>query len=153
MLIRPERPDSFFRTSGSYSDPTQWKVIISMKYRTLLGLSLFTLTTFATAADTLCLQKEQEIQHEIDLAQKHDNQRRVTGLERALTEAKAGCTDEKLKAQHQDKIAELKQKVAERQKELEKEKADGDDSKKIAKRERKLAEAEQKLKEVQAAPY
>ena len=124
-----------------------------MRYRTLLGLSLFTLTTFAHAADSLCLQKEQEIQHEIDLANKHDNQRRVTGLERALTEARAGCTDEKLKAQHQEKIADRKRQVAERQKELVQEKADGDDSKKIAKRERKLVEAQHELKEVEAAPY
>lgn len=124
-----------------------------MKYRTILGLSLLSLTTFAQAADSLCLQKEQDIQHEIDLARQHDNQRRVTGLERALTEARAGCTDDKLKASHQEKLDELQQKVEERQKELNQERADGDDKEKIAKRERKLAEAKRELKEVQAAPY
>ena len=124
-----------------------------MRYRTILGLSLFSLTTFAQAADSLCLQKEQEIQHEIELARQHDNQRRVTGLERALTEARAGCTDDKLKAHHQEKIKEQQQKVAERQKELDQERADGDDKEKIAKRERKLAEAKRELKEAQAAPY
>jgi hypothetical protein len=153
MLTKPVSPKTVYRINGTSCGPTQRKVTISMKTRTLLGLALFSLTTFAHAADSLCLQKEQGIQHEIELAKKHDNQRRVTGLERALTEAKAGCTDEKLKAQHQEKIAAHKQQVVERQKELEKEKADGDDSKKIAKREEKLAEAKHELKEVQAAPY
>ncbi len=123
-----------------------------MKYR-LLGLSLFTLTTFAQAEESLCLQKEQDIQHEIDLARQHDNPRRVTGLERALTEARAGCTDAKLRDNHQAKIKAHQQKVDERQKELDREKADGDDGKKIAKREQKLAEAKHELKEVLAAPY
>ncbi|WP_067704003.1 MULTISPECIES: DUF1090 domain-containing protein [unclassified Erwinia] len=124
-----------------------------MKYRTILGLSLLTLTTFSHAAASLCQQKEQAIQHEIDLARQHDNQRRVNGLERALTEARAGCTDEKLKSLHQEKIKEHQQKVEERQKELDKEKADGDDRKKITRREQKLAEAKRELKEVQAARY
>ena len=132
--------------------PKQWKVKIIMKYR-ILGLSLLTLTSFAQAAESLCLQKEQDIQHEIELARQHDNQRRVTGLERALTEARAGCTDAKLRDNHQAKIKEHQQKVDERQKELDQEKADGDDSKKIAKRERKLAEAKRELKEILAAPY
>lgn len=124
-----------------------------MKYRTILGLSLLSLTTFAQAADSLCQQKEQGIQHEIEIARQHDNQRRVNGLERALTETRAGCTDEKLSKLHQEKIKEHQQKVEERQKELDREKADGNDSKKIAKREEKLAEAKHELKEVQAAPY
>ncbi|MBV4368125.1 DUF1090 domain-containing protein [Erwinia sp. BNK-24-b] len=124
-----------------------------MRYRTILGISLLSLTTFAQAAESLCLQKEQDIQHEIELARQHDNQRRVTGLERALTEARAGCTDDKLKTRHQEKIKEQQQKVEERQKELSQEKADGNDKEKIAKRERKLAEAQRELKEVQAAPY
>lgn len=104
MLTMPVSPKTVYRINGTSCGPTQRKVTISMKTRTLLGLALFSLTTFAHAADSLCLQKEQGIQHEIELAKKHDNQRRVTGLERALTEAKAGCTDEKLKAQHQEKL-------------------------------------------------
>ncbi|MEJ1268722.1 DUF1090 family protein [Pantoea ananatis] len=36
-------------------------------------------------AQSLCQQKEQDIQREIEMAQKHNNQRRVNGLERALT--------------------------------------------------------------------
>lgn len=123
-----------------------------MKHQIILGLSLFTLATFAQA-DTLCEQKVQSIQQEIDMAKKHDNQRRVTGLERALTETRANCSDAGLKEAHQEKIKQLENKVAEREQELKQEKAEGNDTKKIAKREKKLAEAQHELKEEQAAPY
>ncbi|KAB8311863.1 DUF1090 domain-containing protein [Erwinia endophytica] len=124
-----------------------------MKYRTILGLSLLTLSTFSQATSSLCSQKEQDIQHEIEIARQHNNQRRVNGLERALTEVRGGCTDEQLKTRHQEKIKAHQQKVEERQKALEQEKMHGSDREKIAKREKKLAEAKRKLTEVQAASY
>lgn len=139
--------------TGTFQRPKQGKVATTMIYRTILGLGILTLTTFTHAADSLCTQKAQDIQHEIDLARQNDNQRRVNGLERALTEARAGCTDEKLKSLHQAKVKAHHQKVEERQKALDQEKAEGDDSQKIAKREAKLAEARRELREVQAAPY
>ncbi|MCX8958197.1 DUF1090 domain-containing protein [Erwinia psidii] len=124
-----------------------------MKYRTIPGFILLSLSSFSQAADSLCMQKEQDIQHEIAIAHQHNNQRRVNGLERALTQARADCSDEKLKTIHQQKIKQHQQKVAERQKELDQEKAEGNDSKKIAKREEKLAEAKHELQEVLSAPY
>ncbi|WP_034911858.1 DUF1090 domain-containing protein [Erwinia sp. 9145] len=124
-----------------------------MKYRTLLGLSLLVLAPVSQAAGSVCQQKAQDIQHEIDLARQHNNARRVNGLERALTETRADCSDAKLKSLHQEKVKEHQQTVEKRQKELNEEKADGDDRKKIAKREKKLAEAERELKEVRAAHY
>lgn len=123
-----------------------------MKFRYILCSGLFALSGFAQAAESLCMQKEKEIQHEIDLAKQHDNQRRVTGLERALTEARAGCSDAKLTAAHQEKIRQHQQEVAERERDL-KEARDKGDSKKIAKREKKLAEARDELKTLEAAPY
>ncbi|WP_455819744.1 DUF1090 domain-containing protein [Pseudomonas cerasi] len=123
-----------------------------MKHQIIFGISLLTLATFAQA-DTLCQQKENAIQHEIDIAKKHDNQRRVNGLERALTETRANCSDAGLKEAHQEKIKEHEKKVTERERELKQEKAEGNDRDKIAKREKKLAEAHHELKEVQAAPY
>jgi len=105
------------------------------------------------AAQSLCQQKEQDIQREIEMAQKHNNQRRVNGLERALTEVRAGCTDKKLKASHLEKINAQKEKVAERERELKEERDEGHDKDKIAKRERKLEEARQELKKLQAEPY
>lgn len=123
-----------------------------MKHRILLGAALLSLATFAQA-DTLCQQKEQAIQHQIDIASQHNNSHRVSGLKRALSESQAHCSDESLKKSHQDKINQHQQKVAEREQELKQEQAEGSDPEKIAKRERKLADAQRELKEVQAAPY
>lgn len=123
-----------------------------MKYRLILAASVLTLSTFAQA-ESLCQHKEQSIKQELEIARKHDNQRKVDGLERALSEVLEHCTDDGLKKSHQEKIRKHEEKVAERQKELQQERDKGGDSKKIAKREKKLAEAQHELKEVQAAPY
>ncbi|MDC7865617.1 hypothetical protein TH59_10425 [Pantoea ananatis] len=124
-----------------------------MKHTLLLGITLFSLSGSLMAAQSLCQQKEQDIQREIEMAQKHNNQRRVNGLERALTEVRAGCTDKKLKASHLEKINAQNEKVAERERELKEERDEGHDKDKIAKRERKLEEARQELKKLQAEPY
>jgi len=124
-----------------------------MKNKLLLGIVLFSLSGSLMAAESLCQQKEQDIQHEIEMAKKHNNQRRVNGLERALTEVRAGCTDKKLKASHLEKINAQKQKVAERERELKEERDEGHDKDKTAKREHKLEEARQELKKLQAEPY
>lgn len=123
-----------------------------MKYRLTLALSLLTVTTLAQAGP-LCQQKEQAIQKEIDFARQHNNQRQINGLERALTETRANCSDESVRKAHQEKIQQHQKKVAEREHELQQERDKGGDSKKIAKREKKLADAQRELKEVQAAPY
>ena len=123
-----------------------------MKHQLLLGAILFSLSSSLLAAESLCQQKEQDIQHEIDMAKQHNNQRRVTGLERALTEVRAGCTDEKLKSAHSERITAQKHKVAERERELKEERQDGDKDK-IEKRERKLEEAQHELKKLEAEPY
>ncbi|POW58989.1 DUF1090 domain-containing protein [Candidatus Pantoea alvi] len=124
-----------------------------MKHQLLLGLALFSLSGSLMAAESLCQQKEQDIQHEIAMAKQHNNQRRVNGLERALTEVRANCSDNKLKASHQARIKAQQEKVAERERELKEERQDGDDRDKIAKCERKLEEARQELKKLQAEPY
>lgn len=80
---------------------TQWKVSI-MKFRMILALALFSLST-ASFANSLCQEKEQDIQREIGYAEKHNNQHRVDGLKKALSEVKANCTDSKLRADHQKK--------------------------------------------------
>lgn len=123
-----------------------------MTTRPILAAVLFSLACSAQAAG-LCQQKEQAIQHEIEIARQHDNPRRVSGLERALTETRANCSDASVRAAHQQKIKEHQQKVVEREQELKQEQAEGGDRQKIAKREKKLAEAQRELKDVQAAPY
>ena len=106
-----------------------------MKYRIAFAITLFTLSA-GSYANTLCQEKEQDIQKEISYAEKHNNQNRINGLNKALSELRANCTDSKLRADHQKKIA--------------KQKGDAD---KIAKRERKLAEAQDDLKKLEARDY
>lgn len=124
-----------------------------MKYQVLLGVALFSLSGSLLASETLCEQKEQDIQREIGMAQKHNNQRRVNGLERALTEVRADCSDKKLEAAHLERINAQKQKVAEREHALKEERGEGHDRDKIAKRQQKLDEARRELKKLQAEPY
>lgn len=129
---------------------TQWKVSI-MKYRITLALALLSLST-ASFANSLCQQKEQEIQREISYAEKHNNQHRIEGLKKALSEVKDNCTDSKLRADHQKKIAEQKDEIAERRQDLQEAKEKGD-AEKIAKREKKLQEAQDDLKALEARDY
>lgn len=118
----------------------------------IFGASLLSLGTFAHAG-SLCQQKEQNVQNEIEIAQKHDNKHRVSGLQQALSEIRANCNDANLIKTHQEKIRQHEQKVSERERELQQEKAKGGNGNKIKKREKKLEEARNELKEVQAAPY
>ncbi|WP_253381813.1 DUF1090 domain-containing protein [unidentified bacterial endosymbiont] len=122
-----------------------------MKYRITLALTLLTLSS-ASFANTLCQQKEQEIQREISYAEKHNNQNRIDGLKKALSEVKDNCTDSKLRADHQKKIAEQQDEIAERRQDLQEAKEKGD-ADKIAKRERKLQEAQDELKALEAREY
>lgn len=73
-----------------------------MKYRITTALALFSLST-ASFAMSLCQEKEQDIQREISYAEKHNNQHRIDGLKKALSEVKDNCTDSKLRADHQEK--------------------------------------------------
>ncbi len=88
-----------------------------MKYRIALTIALLSLTAGASAT-TLCQEKEQDIQREISYAEKHNNQNRINGLKKALSEVKANCSDSQLRAEHQEKIAEQKEEIAERQRDL-----------------------------------
>ena len=122
-----------------------------MRYRIVLALSLFSLSA-ASQAVSLCQEKEQDILREISYAEKHNNQSRVDGLNKALTEVKANCTDSKLRADHQKKIAEQKDEIAERQQDLTEAQQKGD-ADKVTKREHKLKEAQEELRTLEARDY
>lgn len=81
-----------------------------MKYRIAFAITLFTLSA-GSYANTLCQEKEQDIQKEISYAEKHNNQNRINGLNKALSELRANCTDSKLRADHQKKIAKQKMRL------------------------------------------
>lgn len=122
-----------------------------MKYRIFLTLGLVTLSTGAFAT-TPCQEKEQDIQREIHYAEKHHNQSRIDGLNKALREVKNSCSDTKLRADHQQKIARQKEEVIKRRHDLNEAKAKGD-ADKISKREHKLAEAQEQLKALKSRDY
>ncbi len=68
-----------------------------MKYRIALAVSLFALSA-GSYATTLCQEKEQNILKEISYAEKHQNQNRIDGLNKALSEVRANCSDSQLRA-------------------------------------------------------
>jgi len=123
----------------------------SMKYRTILACILFS-TTAAAQAASLCQEKEQEILREISYAEKHHNQNRINGLNKALREVRANCSDSDLRAKHQQKISELHAEISERRAELKQAQQSGD-REKISKRERKLKEAEAELQALKARDF
>lgn len=96
-----------------------------MKYRIALAVSLFALSA-GSYATTLCQEKEQNILKEISYAEKHQNQNRIDGLNKALSEVRANCSDSQLRADHHKKIAKQKDEVAERQQDLAEAKQKGD---------------------------
>jgi len=124
---------------------------LNMNYRTVLALALLTLTS-AAQANTLCSEKEQDIQREIGYAEKHNNQHRIDGLKKALSEVRENCSDAGLRAEHQKKIAKQKAEIEERKADLVEARQKGDPDK-ITKREKKLAEAEDSLKALEKRDY
>ena len=109
---------------------------------------LFTTASFAAPQPESCVTKQHEIQKQIDEARAHKNQNRVDGLEKALRENKAHCTDAGLKAENQKRVEEKREKVAEREQELKEVQANGDHEK-IIKKQQKLEEAKSELKEAE----
>ncbi len=104
-----------------------------MKYPIAVAGSLFALSA-GSYATTLCQEKEQNILKEISYAEKHQHHNLIDGLNKALSEVRANCSDSQLRADHQNKIAKQKDEVAERQQDLAEAKQKGD-ADKIDKRE------------------
>ncbi|MGE0968943.1 DUF1090 domain-containing protein [Klebsiella sp. WOUb02] len=122
-----------------------------MKHRIALILVLTSLSSSAFAISP-CQEKEQDIQREISYAEKHHNQNRIDGLNKALREVKAHCSDSKLKADHQQKIAKQREEISERQRDLREAEQKGN-AEKISKRQHKLDEAQQELKALESREY
>ncbi|CAB3815764.1 DUF1090 domain-containing protein [Achromobacter mucicolens] len=88
-----------------------------------------------------CAAKFCHIENDIAAAQAQNNTRREAGLRKALSEAKASCTDSRLQSQREADVREKQSKVTERQQELKEAKAKGKQDK-IDKAQRKLDEAQ-----------
>lgn len=121
---------------------------ITLSALVLAPVMLFTTASFAAPQPESCVTKQHEIQKQIDEARLHKNENRVDGLEKALRENKAHCTDAGLKAENQKRVEEKREKVREREQELKEAQANGNHEK-IAKKQQKLEEAQSELKEAQ----
>lgn len=88
-----------------------------------------------------CAAKFCHIENDIAAAQAQNNTRREAGLRKALSEAKASCTDSRLQSEREADVREKQAKVTERQQELKAARAKGKQDK-IDKAQRKLEEAQ-----------
>ncbi|UVJ43744.1 DUF1090 domain-containing protein [Pseudomonas sp. LS1212] len=95
---------------------------------------------------TGCAAKRQAISEQIEQARANGNSDQQAGLEKALSEVTANCTEASLKKERENKVLEAKHEVRERQSDLDKAMKKGDPEK-INKRKDKLAESRKELQE------
>lgn len=96
-----------------------------------------------------CLIKSQEISSKIQEAKAEGNKRQQAGLEKALSETNANCSEASLVKQREQKVLDAKREVSRRQTDLNQAMAKGDPEK-INKRKDKLAESRKELLDAQA---
>jgi DNA-binding NarL/FixJ family response regulator len=112
----------------------------------LLGMAIYPM--MCSAQTSGCDAKRRSIENEITYAQAHGNAKRTDGLETALAQMNANCTDAVLRSDAQRKVTSAERKLSERQRDLQEAKADGKSAKKIADRQRKVDEAHAELERV-----
>ena len=121
----------------------------------LAPLALLTLTSALStpllAAETApqltgCAAKRQAISLQIEQAKAHGNSEQQAGLEKALSEVTAHCTDASLKKERENKVLDAKHEVSRRQADLDKAMKKGDPDK-INKRKEKLADSRKELQD------
>ncbi|MDR5760041.1 DUF1090 domain-containing protein [Caballeronia sp. LZ035] len=113
-----------------------------------LGIALLPVVCHAQTGG--CDAKRRSLEQEIAYAQAHGNKQRVDGLETALAQMNANCTDALLHDEAQRKVTQAQRKLAERERDLREAKADGKSAKKIAERQRKVDDAHADLERAQA---
>ena len=95
---------------------------------------------------TGCAAKRQDISTQIEQAKAAGNSSQQAGLEKALSEVSAHCTDAGLLKAQENKVLDAKREVSQRQADLDKAMKKGDPEK-INKRKDKLAESRKELQE------
>lgn len=107
---------------------------------TALAVSmLLSQPALAQSGKVTCESKQADITRDLEHAKAKGQTSRVRGLEKALRETKANCSDAKLEQEQASRLARQEKKVAERARDLKEAQAKGKPSK-IAEREAKLAE-------------
>ena len=116
----------------------------------LLTVATFMATPLLAAQEapqlTGCAAKRQAISAQIEQAKAHGNSAQQAGLEKALSEVTANCTDASLKKERENKVLDAKHDVSRRQADLDKAMKKGD-AEKINKRKDKLAESRKELQD------
>ena len=116
----------------------------------LLTFASFMATPLLAAEDaqplTVCAAKRQAISSQIEQAKAHGNSAQQAGLEKALAEVTAHCTDAGLKKERENKVLDAKHEVSRRQADLDKAMKKGDPDK-INKRKEKLADSRKELQD------
>ncbi|UII71174.1 DUF1090 domain-containing protein [Pseudomonas sp. HN11] len=116
----------------------------------LLTVASFMATPLLAAEETTqltgCAAKRQAISTQIEQAKAHGNSAQQAGLEKALSEVTANCTDASLKKERENKVLDAKHEVSRRQADLDKAMKKGD-ADKINKRKDKLAESRKELQD------
>lgn len=115
----------------------------------LLLLCPLVVPTLVWAQAGGCDAKRASLEQEITYAQAHHNANRVSGLETALAQLNANCTDASLRSAKERKVADAQKKLVEREKDLREARAQGKGSKKIADRQRKVDDAHADLEQAQ----
>lgn len=93
---------------------------------------------------TGCAAKQAAIESKLQDAKAHGNLNQAAGLQTALDEVKAHCTDANLAQERKQRVLEAEKEVSQREKDLRKAMNRGD-AEKIEKRKNKLAEARAEL--------
>ena len=116
----------------------------------LLTVASFMATPLLAAEEapelTGCAAKRQAISAQIEQAKAHGNTEQQAGLEKALSEVTANCTDASLRKERENKVLDAKHEVSRRQADLDKAMKKGD-ADKINKRKEKLAQSRKELQD------
>ena len=123
------------------------KLLSPLALFTVCGLLAAPLMAAQQAPElTGCAAKVKKIETQLEYARAHNNPFQVAGLEKALKEVKANCTEAGLKKEREKKVLDAKHEVSQRQADLDKAMKKGDPEK-IDKRKNKLAESRKELQE------
>ncbi len=105
----------------------------------------------AFAAPETCAEKKQALEAEIARAEASVNgSYRLKGLNEALKNLEAGCTDEGLREKAEEKIEKAREKVKKAENDLQEAVDKGKDAAKTAKKRNRLLEEQQKLRNLEA---
>lgn len=115
----------------------------------IAGIGLLLLAGQAYGSENIgCKARQQAVTDQLAFARAHNNQEQVAGLERALRNLEAHCTDAGLLEEQQRKVVKQREEVEERLAELQSARVSGKPDK-IAKRQSKLEESQAELLEAQ----